>query len=100
MSNMASLLSSHNLNIINPYKTQTYGCSCRTKEFCPLQNQFVTAEVIYRIDIENDINNDTKFYFGLTKTPFKDWFGNHSRDFKHKTYSKGTELSKYIRDLK
>ena len=72
MCNMASILSSHNLNVINPYKTQTYGWNCRTKEFCPLQNQCLTAEVIYRIDLENDINNDTKFYFRLTKTPFKD----------------------------
>ena len=32
MSNMASILSSHNLNVINPFKTQTYGCNCRTKE--------------------------------------------------------------------
>ena len=32
MSNMASILSSHNLNLINPFKTQTYGCNCRTKE--------------------------------------------------------------------
>ena len=27
-------------------------------------------------------------------------FGNHTRDFNHKTYSKSTELSKYIWDLK
>ena len=38
--------------------------------------------------------------FGLTETPFKEWFGNHTTDFKHKTYSKSTELSKYIWDLK
>ena len=39
MSNMSSILFSHNLNIINPYKTQTYGRNCRTKESCRLQNQ-------------------------------------------------------------
>ena len=52
------------------------------------------------MDIENDVNSETKFYFGLTETPFKERFGNHTRDFKHKTYSKSTELSKYIWDLK
>ena len=30
----------------------------------------------------------------------KSRFGNHTRDFNHKTYSKSTELSKYIWDLK
>ena len=100
MSNMASILSSHNLNVINPYKTRTYGCNCRTKESCPLQNQCLTPKIIYRADVENDINSETKSYFRLPETPFKDWFGNHTRNFKHKTYSNGTELSKYIWDLK
>ena len=100
MSNMASILSSHNLNVINPYKTRTYGCNCRAKGSCPLQNQCLTPKIIYRADVENDTNSETKFYFGLTETPFKDWFWNHTRDFKHKTYSKSTELSKYIWDLK
>ena len=96
MSNMASILSSHNLNVINPFKTQTYGCNCRTKESWPLQKQCLTPKIIYQADVENDTNSETKFYFGLTETPFKDRFGNHTRDFKHKTYSKSTELSKYI----
>ena len=100
MSNMLSILSSHNLNVINPYKTQTYSCNCRTKGSCPLQNQCLTPKIIYRADVENDTNSETKLYFGLTETPFKERFGNHARDFKHKTYSKSTELSKYIWDLK
>ena len=100
MSNMASILSSHNLNVINPYKTRTYGCNCRTKGSCPLQNQCLTPKIIYRADVENGTNSEMKFYFGLTETPFKDRFANQTRDFKHKTYSKSTDLSNYIWDLK
>ena len=70
MSNMASILSSRNLNVINPFKTQTYGCNCRTKESCPLENQCLTPKISYRADVENDTNSETKFYFGLTQTPF------------------------------
>ena len=84
MSNMASVLSLYKLNVINPYKTQTYGCNCRTKESCPLQNQCLTRKIIYRADVENDTNSETKFYSGLTETSFKDQFENHTRDFKHK----------------
>ena len=80
-----SILSSLNLNIINPYKTQAYGCNCRRKESCPLQNQRLTPKTIYRADVENGTNSETKFYFELTETPFKERFGNHTRDFKHKT---------------
>ena len=78
MSNMVSILSSHNLNVINSFKTQTYCCNCRTKESCPLQNQCLTPKIIYRADVENDTNSETKFYFGLAETPFKDQFGNHT----------------------
>ena len=100
MSNMAFILSSHNLNIINPFKTQIYGCNTRTKESCPLKNQSLTPKNISWADFENETNSESKFYFGLTETPFKDRFGNHARDLKHKTYCKSTELSKYIWDLK
>ena len=88
------------MNVINPYKTQTYGCNCRTKESCPLQNQCLKPSIIYRANVENDTNSDTKFYFRLTETPFKELFGNYTRDFKHKTYSKSIEQSKYIGNLK
>ena len=99
MSNMSSILSSHNLNVNNSYKTQAYGYKCRIKESFPLQNQCLIPKIIYWADVENDINNESKFYFGLTKTPFKERFGNHTRDFKPKRYSISTERSKYIWDL-
>ena len=95
---ISSILSSHNVNVINPYKTQTYGCNCKSKESFPLQNQCLTPKIIYRADVEND--SEIKFHFGLTETPFKEPFGYHTRDFKHKKYSKSTELSKYIWGLK
>ena len=76
----------YNLNVINPNKTQTYGCNCRTKESCALLNQCLTPNIIYRADVENGTNSETRFYFGLTEIPFKDGFGNHARGFKHKTY--------------
>ena len=100
MNNMSSILSSHNFHVFNLYKTKTYDCNCRIKESCPLQKQCLTPKIIYRADVENDINNESRFYFGLTKTPFKERFGNHTRDLKHKTYYKSTEISKYILDLK
>ena len=74
MSDMSFVLSSHNLNVINPYKTQTCGFNCRTKESCLLQNQCLTSKIIYGANVENDINNETKFYFGLLKHHLKNDF--------------------------
>ena len=53
MSNMASILSWHHLNVTNPFKTQTYGCNCRTKKSCPLQKQSLTPKIIYKGGVEN-----------------------------------------------
>ena len=78
MSNMGSILFSHNLNVINPFKAQIYSCNCITKESSPLQNQCLTPKIIYLADVEKDTNSKIKFYPGLTETPFKDQFGNHT----------------------
>ena len=72
----------------------------RIQFHCWCHFQCVAPKIIYRADVENHTNSETKFYFGLTETPFKDQFGNHTRNFKDKTYSKSNELSKYIWDLK
>ena len=99
MSNMSSIISSHNKRILRPRSTE-YGCNCRTRENCPLQNQCLTANIIYRADVENNGNKGTKIYFGLAETSFKARFANHNKDFNHEQYKKSTELSKYIWSLK
>ena len=71
MNNISSIISGHNKNLLNPNVTQ-YGCNCRIREDCPLQNQCLTPNI----------------------------FRNHNRDFNHEQYIKSTELSKYIWSLK
>ena len=70
------------------------------KNTCPLQNQCQTPNLIYRADVENEVNDEKKIYFGLAARTFKGRFGNHKKDFNHKQHSKNTELSKYIWSLK
>ena len=55
---------------------------------------------MYRADVKNLTNDEKKFYLGVTETPFKERFGNHTRDYKHPKYRNSTELSKYIWELK
>ena len=54
----------------------------------PLQNQCQTPNLIYQADVENELNDEKKIYFGLAATTFKERSGNYR--------SKNTELSKYI----
>ena len=44
-------------------------------------------------------NDRDKKYLGAAETSFKERYGNHAQDFKHKKYMKCTELSKYIWSL-
>ena len=50
MLNMASIIASHNKIILRP-NTQDYGCSCRKKSECPMQNKCLTPNIIYYLDL-------------------------------------------------
>ena len=58
----------------------------------------MTPKSLYKADVKNPKNDGKKFYLGVTKTPFKEHFGNHP----HQTsqIQNSTELSKYIWKLK
>ena len=45
-------------------------------------------------------DDEKRVYFGASDTSFKERYRNHIRDFNHERYSKCTELSKYIWQLK
>ena len=100
MGNVSPIILPHNKNIWNPVLNTKYGSNCRSKESCPLQNKSLTSKIVYRADVKNVTNDEKKFYLGVTETPFKERFGNHTRDYKHPKYRNSTELSKYIWELK
>ena len=100
MGNISSIISSHNKNILNPDSNRKYGCNCRSKESCLLQNNCLTPKILYRVDVKNFTNDKKKIYLGVTETHFKECFGNHTPDFKHPKYRNSTELSKYVWELK
>ena len=99
MRNMESVISSHNRQILNPSK-EYFGCSCRVRNECALDNKCLTPNIVYEAKVSNRGNNECKRYLGASETPSKERFRNHTRDFKHKNYEKCTELSKYIWTLK
>ena len=99
MSNMSSIISGHNKNLLNPNVTQ-YGCNCQLREDCPLSNQFLKPNIIYRADTHCEANKAYKFYFGVSQTPFQERFRNYNRNFNHEQYIKSTKLAKYTWSLK
>ena len=86
MGNISSIISSRNKNILNPVSNTEYGCNCRSKESCPLQNKCLTPKIVYRADVKNLTNDEKRFYLGVAETPFKERIGTHTRDFKDSKY--------------
>ena len=99
MRNMASIITSHNKTILRP-NIQDYGCNCRKKNECPMQNKCLTTNIIYEARVTNNIDIVEKIYFGLLKTSFKERYRNHNSSFRLQSRSKDTELSKYVWELK
>ena len=92
-------ISSHNKKILYSDNTK-YGCNCNDKNKCPLDNKCLTPRIVYRADVTNDQTQEQKFYYGISDTPFKEWYENHKKSFRHKEYSTETDLAKYCWELK
>ena len=95
MTNIAAIISSHSKQVLKP-KLESYGCNCRHRDSCPMENQCLTPQIVDRTDVSNSKDNETKFYYGLTETSFKKRYGNHKMSFIHEQHKNDTELSKYI----
>ena len=92
---ISSIIASHNKSILRP-KAPEYGCNCRNKESCCLQNQCLTSKIIYEATVVNNRDDEKRVYFGASHTTFKERYGNHTRDFNHDRFSKCAELPKHI----
>ena len=98
MTNMSSILSSHNSKILAEHKKE-YECNCRDKDESPLENKSLNIlQVIYEAHVIT-WNNSRKFYIGLSNTPFKELYSNHKSYFRNTRYKKSTFLLKYIWSL-
>ena len=69
MKNMSSLISAHNKKVLRP-SINTYGCN-RVKMSCPLNNKCQMSRIVYRADVSNNVDTETKFYYGLTDTTLR-----------------------------
>ena len=61
MKNMSSIISAHNKKVLR-LSINTYGCNCRVKTSCPLNNKCQISRIVYRADVSNNVDTETKFY--------------------------------------
>ena len=103
MSNVKSIITSHNTRIIRksqPQEISAENCNCRNKHACPLQNKCMSKDIVYKATINTGNTQDTKHHTGITSNTFKEQYSNHIKSFTHKKYSNKRELSKYVWHLK
>ena len=105
MSNLGSIISKHNKQILNQDKIEIVPpCNCETSPIqgytgCPLENKECKKEaVIYNCKVTSDIGEET--YTGLTGGQIKKRISNHTTDFKFNKNETSTTLSKHIHQLK
>ena len=102
MQNIKSKISNHNRRLLEKNKKSTAdkNLNCRNKECCPLDNQCLTTNVIYKAEIKNNVCGDTKEYIGNTAGTFKRRYANHVKSLNIQPYSTETEPYKYAWKLK
>ena len=61
-----------------------------------MENQCLNPQIVYRADVSNNKDNETKFYYGLTETSFKERYGNHKRSFRHKRHKMDYQIYQNI----
>ena len=107
LDNMSSFINRHNRKILNKHTRQTNvsntnntrQCNCRQPNKCPAEGKCLTKSVVYQAEVTADNNKPVK-YIGVTADDFKTRFRNHVKSLAHKKYSKETELSKHVWELK
>ena len=79
---------------------ENYGCNCRLKTGCTMQNKSLTAQVVHEAEITNSTDAVLKTSYGLTETTFKEDTENIKTLFNKIYCLKDTKLSKFICLLK
>ena len=51
-------------------------------------------------DVTNNLDDEYKYYLGLAKTTFKEWYSNHKSSVNNENSKNSTELSKYVWSLR
>ena len=102
MSNMKSIIQSHNKRVLQKKETTDNSpvrtCNCSKKEQCPLNGKCLTENVVYKATVSS--SSGTKEYLGSTGQTFKKRYYGHKNSFNHRKERLATKLSAHIWDLK
>ena len=102
MKSMSAINATHNIKMLAPApagNAPVKTCICKPNDVCPLNGECLTECFVYKASVIAP-NIPTRVYYGATEGRFKEWYNNHTKSFRHESYSRDTELSKYLWELK
>ena len=94
-----SVLLHLNIKLLNSRTGNIKPCNCRKKDECPLNGQNLSQDTVHKCIASTSINPD-KAFLETAEGDFKKRYNKGTKSFRHKWYSKGTTLSKYIWEIK
>ena len=102
MPNMDTIVKAHNSKILrkveHPQTTNERSCNCRDKTKCPVGNNCLQANVVYKATVQHEAKTST--YIGMTENTFKNRYTLHKSSLKHNKNRSQTELSNLVWSLK
>ena len=93
---MAKRIQTHNKKILNE-KTQIENiknCNCRDEKNCPVKNQCLTENVVYKATIDH--NNTKLTYIGSTASSFKTRYTVHKHSLTNEKQKNSTALAQFV----
>ena len=99
MPNMDSIVKAHNTKILRKEEEniEEKSCNCRDKPSCPVENQCLKTNVVYKATVQYD--NKTSYYIGMTENSFKTRYTQYKSSLKHSKNRSQTELSSLVWSL-
>ena len=99
---MESIVKAHNSKILrkveNPQTTNERSCNCKGKTKCPVGNNCLQANVVYKAAVQHEAKTST--YIGMTENTFKTRYTLHKSSLKHNKNRSQTELFNLVWSLK
>ena len=103
MPNMASHISSHNIKVLEEFrsvgKPAPRTCNCQHPDGCPLDGNCLASAIVYQADIKVEESDEHK-YIGLCEPAFKGRYGDHSTSFNNPKYKTKSKLSTFVWEMK
>ena len=101
MPNFASIINSHNKNILNENIANPTSASCNCRVKVSFRWQLLTISLAFICKAATSkITNDYSHYIGLTKNCLKDRLYKHKNLFRYDSKKNATELSSFVGDSK